>query len=62
MEINNLDEPLNLGEAIAQLKILRIQFENVTSVEEQLLLSSQMCSLIDFIEIPELIGGIDDYV
>tara|TARA_Y100001938_G_C7887778_1_gene328287 strand:+ start:19 stop:207 length:189 start_codon:yes stop_codon:yes gene_type:complete len=62
MEINNIDEPLNLGEAIAQLKVLRIQFENVASVEEQLLLSSQICNLIDFIEIPELIGGIDDHV
>jgi len=49
-------ETFNLGDSIAQLKVLKWQHEDSITPEEREELTQRILELIDKIEIPELIG------
>ena len=66
-------ETLNLGEAIAQLKVLRWQYDEMNDLnpEEAIFvedtkfdLIKRIMETIDMIDVPELVGqgGINDYL
>ena len=63
-------EQLNLGDAIAQLKVLRWQYDEANeldtpeSVDAKFDLLSRIMETIDMIDIPELIGqgGFNEYL
>ena len=63
-------EILNLGEAIAQLKILRWQHDEASnldtpeSIDAKFELLRRIMETIDMIDVPELVGqgGINDYL
>lgn len=53
-------EILNLAETIAELKVLRWRHETATELEERAELIDRILDMINFIEIPELIGNVSD--
>tara|TARA_R100000808_G_scaffold7129_1_gene21019 strand:+ start:2484 stop:2678 length:195 start_codon:yes stop_codon:yes gene_type:complete len=63
-------ETLNLGEAIAQLKVLRWQYEEANDLEfveakkNKSELVGRIMETIDMIDVPELIGqgGLNEYL
>jgi hypothetical protein len=63
-------ETLNLGDAIAQLKVLRWQYDEANeldtpeSVDAKFDLLSRIMETIDMIDIPELVGqgGFNEYL
>tara|TARA_Y100000034_G_scaffold70594_1_gene85180 strand:+ start:353 stop:547 length:195 start_codon:yes stop_codon:yes gene_type:complete len=63
-------EQLNLGDAIAQLKVLRWQYDEANeldtpeSVDAKFDLLSRIMETIDMIDIPELVGqgGFNEYL
>jgi len=63
-------ETLNLGEAIAQLKVLRWQYDEANdldspeSIDARLELLRRIMETIDMIDVPELIGtgGLNEYL
>ncbi len=63
-------ETLNLGEAIAQLKVLRWQYDEASdldtpeSVDAKFDLMRRIMETIDMIEVPELVGqgGFNEYL
>lgn len=50
-------EILNLGESIAQLKVLKWQYEECMDPKDRKKITKRILELIDLIEIPELIGS-----
>ena len=50
-------ETFNLGDSIAQMKVIAWQIENTTGEEQREPLIQRILELIDYIEIPELIGN-----
>jgi|TARA_Y100000296_G_scaffold3082_1_gene4275 hypothetical protein len=52
-------ETLNLGDAIAELKVLRWRRETATEPKEREELIQRILEVINLIEIPELIGSVE---
>tara|TARA_R100001082_G_C4252752_1_gene112140 strand:- start:211 stop:381 length:171 start_codon:yes stop_codon:yes gene_type:complete len=50
-------EQLNLGDAIAQLKVLRLQYFDEITPEEKGQIMMRIFEVIDNLDIPELLGS-----
>ena len=50
-------EQLNLGDGIAQLKVLRLQYFDEISPEEKGQIMIRIFEVIDYLDIPQLLGS-----